>query len=130
MDYVLLDFDPEVEDLATSNWTKTLPAPIEANLRILAVQILYEVCRVQKFSLADLRRCPIYRGALCRLTNDLHLGIFDDTFIDYLFDLVEQTRHMQDETLNYSLIKLIVGFSFPFGFLLLMIVFTKEPAVP
>ena len=35
-------------------------------------------------------------------------GIFDDNFIDYLFDLVEQTRHMQDETLNYSLIKLIV----------------------
>ena len=57
MDYVLLDFDPEVEDLATSSWTKTMPAPIEANLRILAVQILYEVCRVQKFSLADLRMC-------------------------------------------------------------------------
>ncbi|KAL5514679.1 hypothetical protein ACEPAG_1995 [Sanghuangporus baumii] len=90
MDYVLLDFDPEVEDLATSNWTKNLPAPIEANLRILSVQILYEVCRVQKFELSDLR-------------------IFDDAFIDYLFDLVEQTRHMQDETLNYSLIKLIVA---------------------
>ncbi|EJD01900.1 uncharacterized protein FOMMEDRAFT_147075 [Fomitiporia mediterranea MF3/22] len=91
MDYVLLDFDPEVEDLATSSgWNKTLPTPIEANLRILAVGILYEVCRVQKFSLADLR-------------------VFDDAFIDFLFDLVEQTRHMQDEALNYSLIKLIVA---------------------
>lgn len=57
MDYVLLDFDPDVEDLATSSWTKNLPAPIEANLRILSVQILYEVCRVQKFSLSDLRTC-------------------------------------------------------------------------
>lgn len=58
MDYVLLDFDPEVEDLVTSsNWTKILPAPIEANLRILAVGILYEVCRVQKFSISDLSRC-------------------------------------------------------------------------
>ena len=38
-------------------------------------------------------------------------GIFDDEFIDFLFDLVEQTRHMQDETLNYSLIKLIVSVS-------------------
>lgn len=35
--------------------------------------------------------------------------IFDDKFIDYLFDLIEQTRGMQDETLNYSVIKLIVS---------------------
>lgn len=56
MDHVYLDFDPEVEDLVTSsNWNKALPAPIEANLRILSVQILYEVCRVQKFSMTDLR---------------------------------------------------------------------------
>ncbi|KAH8112863.1 hypothetical protein DFH11DRAFT_1778458 [Phellopilus nigrolimitatus] len=90
MDHVLLDFDPDVEDSATnSSWTKST-APIEANLRILAVGILYEVCRVQKFSVVDLR-------------------IFDDAFIDHLFDLVELTRHMQDETLNYSLIKLIVA---------------------
>jgi hypothetical protein len=36
-------------------------------------------------------------------------GVFDDNFIDYLFDLVEQTRHMQDETFNYSVIKFIVS---------------------
>ena len=35
--------------------------------------------------------------------------IFDDKFIGYLFDLVEQTRGMQDETLNYSVIRLIVS---------------------
>ena len=35
-------------------------------------------------------------------------GIFDDAFIDYLFDLVEQTRYMHDDTFNYSVIKLIV----------------------
>ena len=35
--------------------------------------------------------------------------IFDDDFIDYLFDLVEQTRYMQDDTFNYSVIKLIVS---------------------
>ena len=34
--------------------------------------------------------------------------MFDDSFVDYLFDLVEQTRDMQDETFNYSVIKLIV----------------------
>jgi hypothetical protein len=39
-------------------------------------------------------------------------GIFDDSFIDHLFDLVEQTRGMQDETFNYSVIKLIVSVVF------------------
>lgn len=41
------------------------------------------------------------------------LGIFDDTFIEYLFDLVEQTRDMHDETFNYSVIKLIVCQPYP-----------------
>jgi hypothetical protein len=34
--------------------------------------------------------------------------VFNDPFLDKLFDLVEQTRNMQDETFNYSVIKLIV----------------------
>jgi hypothetical protein len=38
--------------------------------------------------------------------------VFNDTFLDKLFDLVEQTRNMQDETFNYSVIKLIVGIPF------------------
>ncbi len=38
--------------------------------------------------------------------------MFDDGFIGYLFDLVEQTRDIQDETFNYSVIKLIVGLLF------------------
>ncbi len=37
-----------------------------------------------------------------------HAGIFDDTFIEYLFELVEQTRSHSDETFNYAVIKLIV----------------------
>ena len=37
------------------------------------------------------------------------LEVFDDVFIDYLFDLVEQTRYMHDDTFNYSVIKLIVS---------------------
>ena len=41
--------------------------------------------------------------------NRVHPGIFDDSFIDYLFDLVEETRYMHDETFNYSVIKLIVS---------------------
>ena len=35
--------------------------------------------------------------------------IFQNPFIDHLFDLVEQTRDIEDETFNYSVIKLIVS---------------------
>ena len=37
-----------------------------------------------------------------------HTGIFPSAFIDFLFDLVEQTRDMQNDAFNYSIIKLIV----------------------
>ncbi|EMD36917.1 hypothetical protein CERSUDRAFT_114834 [Gelatoporia subvermispora B] len=103
MDHVRVDVDPDVDDgfgLAfgggfggagsSGSGPRGLAAPIEAKLRTLSVRLLYEVCRVQKLSLQD-------------------LNIFDDTFIDYLFDLVEQTRDMHDDTFNYSVIKLIVA---------------------
>ncbi|KAG6834984.1 hypothetical protein H0H93_005916 [Arthromyces matolae] len=95
MDHILVEIDPDVEDtyfgvIGGSGKLAHVPIPIEAKLRGLGVQLLYEVCRVQKLSVQDLR-------------------IFDDAFIDYLFDLVEQTRHMHDETFNYSVIKLLVS---------------------
>ncbi|RPD60621.1 hypothetical protein L226DRAFT_545118 [Lentinus tigrinus ALCF2SS1-7] len=96
MDHVRLDVDPEVDSgfygtgPGSSSGSRSIAVPIEAKLRSLSVQLLYEVCRVQKMSLQELR-------------------LFDDSFIDYLFDLVEQTRDMQDETFNYSVIKLIVA---------------------
>ncbi|KAJ7047935.1 hypothetical protein C8F04DRAFT_26461 [Mycena alexandri] len=96
MDHVLVDIDSDVEDTyfgnagASNSLSATVPIPIEAKLRGLCIRLLYEVCRVQKFSVQDLR-------------------IFDDSFIDYMFDLVEQTRQMQDETFNYSVIKLLVA---------------------
>ncbi|EKM78508.1 hypothetical protein AGABI1DRAFT_121557 [Agaricus bisporus var. burnettii JB137-S8] len=95
MDHVLVDIDPDIEDtytgaVGTSYGSPSIPVPIEAKLRSLAVKLLYEVCRTLKFSLQDLRT-------------------FNDNFIDQLFDLVEQTRNMQDDTFNYSVIKLIVA---------------------
>ncbi|KAI0329754.1 hypothetical protein GY45DRAFT_1279051 [Cubamyces sp. BRFM 1775] len=97
MDHVRWDVDPNVDDGfygtvsgPSSGVNRGLGAPIEAKLRSLSVKLLYEVCRIQKMSLQDLK-------------------LFDDSFIDYLFDLVEQTRNVQDETFNYSVIKLIVA---------------------
>ncbi|WWC59109.1 uncharacterized protein I303_101657 [Kwoniella dejecticola CBS 10117] len=76
-------------DCDEQNFVLGLP-PIEARLRLPATHLMYEVCRVQK------------------LTPD-ELSQFDDSFIDHLFDLVETTRDMQDERLNYAVIKLIVA---------------------
>ncbi|KAG6917370.1 hypothetical protein DXG01_002835 [Tephrocybe rancida] len=97
MDHILVEIDPDVEDTyfgvtgGSNNAGMThVPVPIEAKLRGLGVRLLYEVCRVQKLSVQDLR-------------------IFDNAFIEYLFDLVEQTRHMHDERFNYSVIKLVVS---------------------
>ncbi|KAG9226907.1 hypothetical protein CCMSSC00406_0003420 [Pleurotus cornucopiae] len=90
MDHVLVEIDPDTEDTYTGSQQTPMVVPIEAKLRSLSVRLLYEVCRVQKLSVQDLR-------------------IFDDAFIDYLFDLVEQTRDMSDDSFNYSVIKLIVS---------------------
>lgn len=91
MDYVLIDIDADVED----TYTGLTPGmrgsiPIEAKLRSLSVRLLYEVCRSQKLTMPELR-------------------IFNNAFIDRLFDLVEETRDKEDDTFNYSLIKLIVA---------------------
>lgn len=112
MDHVLVEIDPDVEDLYLGGGSRvslSFMIPIEAKLRSLAVKLLYEVCRVQKLSVQDLRACHI-KMMLSRLTVLFHTtGVFNNKFIDHLFDLVEQTRGMQDETFNYSVIKLIVS---------------------
>ncbi|KAI6112359.1 hypothetical protein EDD17DRAFT_1595623 [Pisolithus thermaeus] len=98
IDHVLVEIDPETEFtvLSASSASGSRqsifmgPVTIEAKLRCLGVRLLYEVCRVQNLSAQDLR-------------------VFTNSFIDYLFDLVEQTRFVPDETFNYSVIKLLVA---------------------
>ncbi|KAF9521777.1 hypothetical protein CPB83DRAFT_865258 [Crepidotus variabilis] len=96
MDHVLVEMDPDAEDIylgtavGKSTSFNSVPIPIEAKLRTLSVKLLYDVCKVQTLSVQDLK-------------------IFDDDFIDYLYDLVEQTKYMQDESFNYSVIKLIIA---------------------
>lgn len=69
------------------NFILGLPS-IETRLRLPATNLMYEVCRVQRL-------------------NESELAIFDDRFIDHLFDLVETTRNNQDESLNWAVIRLI-----------------------
>ncbi|KAK7680378.1 hypothetical protein QCA50_016618 [Cerrena zonata] len=98
MDHVRLEIDPDIDDTfsggsvtsSSSGGYRGIGVPIEVKLRTLSVRLLYEVCRVQKLSLND-------------------LNLFDDSFIEHLFELVEQTRDQQDESFNYSVIKLLVA---------------------
>lgn len=60
MDHILVAYNPETEDnyagsVSASGWQRGLVVPIEARLRLLAVGILYEVLRVQKLTVEDLR---------------------------------------------------------------------------
>ncbi|OAX33796.1 hypothetical protein K503DRAFT_775213 [Rhizopogon vinicolor AM-OR11-026] len=117
MDHILVEIDTEdvylgAPSISSGSGSRSSIVvghiPIEAKLRSLGVRLLYEVCRVQKLSLPD-------------------LSVFSDQFIDSLFDLIEQTRFMPDETLNYSVIKLIVGLNEQFMVACLSNNQSKEP---
>jgi hypothetical protein len=85
-------------------------APIEAKLRLLAIQLLYEVSRSQKLSMQDLRTSHLFLMSYRFLISCA--GIFDDNFISHLFDLVEETRDLDDDDMfNNAIIKLLVSFS-------------------
>ncbi|THH30825.1 hypothetical protein EUX98_g3362 [Antrodiella citrinella] len=98
MDHILLELDPDVDDVfiggsgigPSQGMVRGLAIPIESKLRGLSLKMVYEVLRVQKLSLHDLQ-------------------IFDDRFLDHLFDLVEQTRNHADEAFNYAVINFIVA---------------------
>lgn len=84
---------------------------IEGKLRMLAVELLYDLCRLQKLSTEELRelfRFPLMTCVLCSYLQHF-LGIFDDRVIDLLFELVEHTRGINEEELNYGVIKVLVA---------------------
>jgi hypothetical protein len=64
MDHVLVEIDPDIQDtysglgssmINVGGFSVPVPVPIEAKLRTLAVRLLYEVCRVRKWTTQDLR---------------------------------------------------------------------------
>ncbi|KAF9175023.1 hypothetical protein BGX21_004200 [Mortierella sp. AD011] len=61
-------------------------------LQLMAVSLMYEICRVQSLKPQD-------------------LALVDEDFLHYLFDLVEGTRTDEDEELNYRTIKLLLTFN-------------------
>jgi hypothetical protein len=63
MDHILVDVDPDVQDTYAGSVTgpsgglsRGITIPIEAKVRSISVRLLYEVCRLQKFSFQDLRQ--------------------------------------------------------------------------
>lgn len=70
-------------------WVDGLP-PIEHRLHLPATQLLYEVCRVMRLTESE-------------------LDLFTDTFIDHLFDIVEQSRSDRDDVLGQAVVKLILA---------------------
>lgn len=70
---------------------------------------MYEVCRVQKLTTAELgERSVNFNPSYVILHILSYLDGFDDSFIDRLFEMVEITRDT-DEVLNYAIIRLIVS---------------------
>ena len=118
IDHVLVEIDLDADDFyvganlalsSAGSRTSAIMGPItiESKLRLLSVKLLYEVCRVQKLSEQDLRGSPLF--FLVCPTDSHDQGVFNDSFIDHLLELVEQTRFLRDETFNYSVIKFIVS---------------------
>ncbi|TIB42303.1 hypothetical protein E3P86_00401 [Wallemia ichthyophaga] len=64
--------------------------PIEVRLRYPVVCFLFEISRAHKLHHQDLQT-------------------FDSSFLDHLFDLVEWTRDEDDDTFNYTLVKLLTS---------------------
>lgn len=97
MDYIILEFHGD-----------TSSEFIESRLRYIAIEMLFELCRLQKLSTSELCKC---RGFLPQSssfgTEATFTAVFSDAFIDDLFDLVEDSR--SNELLSYSVIRFLVS---------------------
>ncbi|CAO3566243.1 unnamed protein product [Mortierella alpina] len=74
-----------------------------SKLQPLAVNLMYEMCRVQMLREADLGKA--------RDGGEKQTALVDVTFLNYLLDLVERTRTDAAEFLNYGIIKLLLVFN-------------------
>ncbi|KDN38093.1 hypothetical protein K437DRAFT_259532 [Tilletiaria anomala UBC 951] len=70
--------------------SSTASRKVSMQLRVRAVRLFYQVCKVQKLDSKELKT-------------------IDATFINHLFDLVEATRDHEDEEFNYRIILLLIA---------------------
>jgi hypothetical protein len=96
-----------------------------SRIRLPSALLLYEVCRVQKLASEDLGKSKLSNSKTAVRETSAYVNpcwssslipsteLFTEEFIDHLFELVERTRLLYDETLNYALIKLLVRLVFP-----------------
>nr|CAG8435404.1 12552_t:CDS:2 [Entrophospora candida] len=61
-------------------------------LQLITIKLFFEICSVQPLSQTE-------------------LGMIDEYLLNHLLDLVEITRDEEDETFNYSIIRLILSFN-------------------
>ncbi|KAF9109198.1 hypothetical protein BGX27_007876 [Mortierella sp. AM989] len=94
--YAGMEFPKVYHWMLTSEYFAKLKYQIlqmeETRLQLMAVALMYEICRVQSLKPRD-------------------LALLDEDFLHYLLDLVERTRTDADEGLNYGTIKLLLTFN-------------------
>ena len=77
MGHVVIEMDEDIGgtvDLShEASAASGLGIPIEARLRSLAIGILYEACRVQKFDISDLR--PLLNLTLAHAAHGSHRNV-------------------------------------------------------
>ncbi|RIA96734.1 hypothetical protein C1645_871837 [Glomus cerebriforme] len=86
----------QMMDVQEQKFVSKLKGHIESKdggkLQQISIKLLFEICRVRRLS-AD------------------ELDLIDELFLNHLLDLVEKTRDNEDETFNYSVIRLILSFN-------------------
>ncbi|CAI2177669.1 18884_t:CDS:2 [Funneliformis geosporum] len=65
---------------------------VDNRLQQISIQLLFEICYVQRLTPSE-------------------LNLIDESFLNYLLDMVENTRNDDDEMFNYSIIRLILSFN-------------------
>jgi hypothetical protein len=83
----------------------------EANLHRLLMELLYEMSRIQKISLADLGEHNYFNWAI-RLRIHLLIicgaGCVSDDFVQCLFEIIEQVSHDVSDPYHYPVIRVLV----------------------
>jgi hypothetical protein len=80
----------------------------EANLHRLLMELLYEMSRIQKISLADLGKSNGFTFRIYLLITR-GAGCVSDDFVQCLFEIIEQVSHDVSDPYHYPVIRVLVS---------------------